>query len=155
MQLQPKFNWNDPNRYAGKESFIYDCNILQNGGVALAPGATANLAININGDSDFFWTAFACYPQVTSAGQTASSLNVPGVTLQIVNQTSGRYYMNNPIPAPSIIGTGQLPFILPQVTVFEAKATITIQVVNITNNTTYSHLYFDFIGVKAYLKNAN
>jgi hypothetical protein len=149
-QAQGKFDMNS-SRYMGRETFIYDSNILQNGGTSLAPAGNANLAININGDSDFFWQKLNVHCNVGNDGTTRSAELLAEVTLMIVNTTTGRSYMNVPVPAASISGNGQLPFILPMLTVFEAKSTVTIAIVNISDNATYTQLFVDFIGVKAYL----
>lgn len=151
MQTQGKYDMNNPARYTARETFIYDANILQSGGVALAPAASANLSININGDSDFFWQRLNIHCNVGNDGTTRQNEILAEVTLLITNTTTGRSYMNVPVPAADISGNGQLPFILPMLTVFEAKSTITIAIVNVSDNATYSQLWIDFIGVKAYL----
>lgn len=153
MQAMAKFDMNNPSRYIGRETFIYDSNIRQNGGSSLAPAASANLAININGDSDFFWQKLNIHCNVADDGTSRSAEVLAEVTLLITNTTTGRSYMNVPVPAADISGNGQLPFILPMLTVFEAKSTITIAVVNISDSVTYTQLFIDFIGVKAYLAN--
>jgi hypothetical protein len=150
QQATAKYDLNG-SRYVGREFFVYDCNIRQNGGSSLAPSATANLSININGDSDFFWQKFNIHANTGDDGTTRAAEVLAEVSLLITNTTTGRSYSNVPVPAADISGNGQLPFILPMLTVFEAKSTITIAIVNISDNATYTQLFLDFIGIKAYL----
>lgn len=146
--MQAKYDINGP-RYNGKEFFTYDAALPSN--VTLAPAGSQDVAIQINGDSDFFWTKLTTFALVASDGTTRANDQLPAVTIQITNETSGRKYSNNAVPLADVAGTAQLPFILPIQTVFEAKSTITIKLVNVSDNITYSQLYLDFHGVKAYL----
>lgn len=136
-------------RYSAKNSFVYQSGIAASLGTS---GSTAS-TFNIDGDSDFFWTKFCAYALVSDDGTTYSAQVLPAVTIIITNTTNGRQYMNAAVPLANIAGTAQLPFILPQVTFFPSKATISIQYQNISDNATYSVLSLSFIGIKAFLAN--
>lgn len=133
--------------YAAKNSFFYVTNIA----ASLAAAGSTSSSFNIDGDSDFFWTKLQAFAQVGSDGSTVSAQQLPGVSIIITNQTSGRQYMNQATPIAAISGSGGLPFILPMETYFPAKATITVDYQNITDNTAYSQLFLVFVGIKAFL----
>lgn len=136
--------WNS-GRYQFKTFFSYETDIAS----ALAAAASTTLTFNIAGDSDFFWTKLEVFALVGGAATTRSAEQVPAVTMLLVNTTSGRQYSSLPTPLPSVAGTGQLPFILPQITLWEAKSTISAQLLNI-GNASYSNLMLTFSGIKAF-----
>jgi hypothetical protein len=136
--------WNNGS-YASRNFFVYECDTL----AALGPGLGANLTFNIAGDSDFFWTKFAAFALVGGVGTTRLNDQLAAVTLLIVNTTTGRQYSSTPSPIPNICGTGELPFILPQITMWQRKSTIQVQLQNVGNQT-YSNVYLSFMGIKAF-----
>lgn len=135
----------DQGNYIAKNSFIYALLIA-----SLAPGASTTVSFNIDGDSDFFWGKFAAWSLVAADGTVASTVNDTGCTIIVTNTTSGRQYMNSPVPLNSMAGTAQLPFILPMQTYWPAKTTLQVQLANVTDNTTYAPIYLSFIGIKAF-----
>lgn len=138
----------DPNAYSGLQYYAYTASLA----AALAAGASTTLTFNIDGESDFFWDKAAVYADVGNDGQTQSTQNVPGVLITITDTQSAQPLTNNPTPISSIFGTGPLPFILPIRHIFYSKATVKLQIQNITDNTDYSRLDLSFIGIKAFLK---
>lgn len=134
--------------YLSKNAFVY--NVGLNAGATLAPAGTTSFSFNVDGDSDFFWTKFAAYAQIANDGATAATEILPAVSVVITNNSNGRQYMNEAVPLPSIAGNGRLPFILPMVTFWAKKTTITIDIVNFTDNQTYTQLELSFIGIKAF-----
>lgn len=145
---------NNPDLYLYRSFFTYEADTLQNYPTGLIPGATANLTFNIAKDSDFFWTKFGVAGFLAADGYTQSTQPIPGVNITLVNATNGRQYMNQPVPLANMSGSGQLPFILPVVTLWEALTTIQVTLQNVTDNTTYSNLQLSFLGIKAFLKPA-
>jgi len=136
--------WNNT-VYAARNFFTYETDIL----AALNPGAPSNLTFNIAGDSDFFWTKFAAFALVGGAATTRDTDQLPAVTVLITNTTTGRQYSSSAVPLPNIAGTGVLPFILPQITMWQRKSTIQVQLQNI-GNATYTNLMLSFHGIKAF-----
>lgn len=134
--------------YVAKMAFTYEADTAAS---FAATSGSAILTFNIDGDSDFFWTKTAVFALVGSAGTDVQSQEVPAVTALVTNTTNGRSYSNNPVPLPSMAGSGQLPYILPQVTYWPAKATITVQLAAISTNKTYSSIRISFHGIKAFL----
>lgn len=134
-------------QYAAKNTFFYVTSIA----ASLAAAGSTSSSFNIDGDSDFFWTKLNAFAMSADDGTVVDAQELPGVTVIITNQTSGRRYMNSATPLPSISGSGGLPFILPMETYFPAKATITVDYQNITDNKTYTDLYLVFVGIKAFL----
>jgi len=131
--------------YSAKNSFIYGLTIT-----TLAPGASTTGTFNVDGDSDFFWTKLAAWAMVADDGTTNNAIEVPAVTIIVVNTTSGRQYMNQGVPLNSMAGDAGLPFILPMETFWPAKTTIQVQYQNVSDNKTYSDLFLNFIGIKAF-----
>jgi hypothetical protein len=135
------------NRYNSRTYFAYESDIVS----ALNAGTSQNLSFNIAGDSDFFWTKFSVFALVGGAATNSGAVIVPAVTLLIINTTTGRQYSSAPVPMQNIAGIqAGLPFILPQITLWQAKATIQIQLLN-EGNANYSNLHLTFHGVKAFL----
>lgn len=145
---------NDPDindqRYSFRDYFTYTIGL--NSGATLAAGASTTLTFNIDGESDFFWDKAAIFANVGDDGTTYFENILPSVNCTIIDTNSQRQLMNNPTAVSNIFGTGQIPFILPIRKLFFSKATVKIQVTNVTDDTTYSRLDFSFIGIKAYLR---
>jgi len=143
--------WNNA-MYASRNFFTYETDLLTVQ-ATLTPGNSAQLAFNIAGDSDFFWTKFAVCALV---GGAASSINGPvACSLLLTNTTTGRQYSSSATPLSNMAGTGQLPFILPQITMWQRKSTITAQILNVSADTTYSNIFLSFLGIKAFPTAAN
>jgi hypothetical protein len=142
--------WNN-NAYASRNYFIYESDLpaalVTAGG--LAAGASTQETFNIAGDSDFFWTKFSAFAVVGGAGTTRLNDQLPCVSLLIVNTTTGRQYSSSATPLGNMAGTAELPFILPQITMWQRKSTIQLQLLNI-GSLTYTNLYLSFHGIKAF-----
>lgn len=134
--------------YVSSTYFIYEADAP----AALNAAEATQYSFNIAGDSDFFWTKFSVFALVGGAATVRSLDQLAAVTLLLTNTKTGRQYMNNPVPLPNIAGNGQFPFILPQVVLWEAFATIQISLAN-EGNADYSNLQLSFIGVKAFTGN--
>lgn len=136
--------WNNT-VYASRNFFVYESDIT----AALNAAAGANLTFNIAGDSDFFWTKFAAFALVGGAATLRNADQLPAVTMLLINTTTGRQYSSSAVPLPNMAGTGELPFILPQITMWQRKSTIQVQLQNV-GNVNYSNLYLSFMGIKAF-----
>lgn len=115
----------------------------------LAPGNQQNGNIQIQADSDFKWLTAAYHADIAAAAFTDDTRPIPNVTVAITDQGSGRQLTQNPVPIPSIFGTGRLPFVLPIPRVFRARSSIGIDVVNFDAAATYN-IRLSFIGTKLY-----
>lgn len=133
-------------QYVSKNYYTYVQRIA-----SIASAASANGAFNVDGDSDFYWTKLCVYALDGSNGTTVLEQLLAGVTLLLRNETSGRAYSSAAVPLAMIAGDGRLPFILPMETFWPAKATISYDLANITDDTTYAPFYLAFIGYKAFL----
>lgn len=140
----------DDQRYSFRDFFTYTVGL--GSGATLAPGASTTLTFNIDGESDFFWDKATIFANIANDGTTYDANILPGVNITIVDTNSQRPLMNNPTPATNVFGTGLIPFILPIRKLFYSKATVKIQIQNITDDDTYTRLDFSFVGIKAYLK---
>lgn len=141
---------NDATRYEFRDFFTYTVSLAS--GVTLAPAGSTTLTFNIDGESDFFVDKQTVYADVENDGTTYLNQQLPGVLVTIVDTNSQRPLMNNPTPVGNLFGTGLIPFILPIRKLFYSKATVKLQIQNITDDDTYTRLDFSFIGIKAYLK---
>jgi hypothetical protein len=132
-------------RYYARTFFTYESDTI----ASLAAGASVTQTFNIAGDSDFFWTKFAAFALVGGVATSRSADQLPAVLLTLINTTTGRQYMSNPVPLPNMAGNGQLPFIIPMITLWEKKSTIQITLQN-EGNAAYSNLQLSFLGIKAF-----
>lgn len=138
--------WNN-SVYASRNFFVYESDFPA--GVTLAPGQGLNETFNIAGDSDFFWTKFSV-SATTGNDATDDPDEPPLVSMLLTNTTTGRNYMTSAVNLSNFAGTGRLPFILPQITMWQAKSTIQIQLQNISVSTTYTGIFLSFLGIKAF-----
>lgn len=129
--------------------FIEDFTIYELDFLALAAGATANSAIQIQADSAFRWVKGTYYATIANAAFTLSATPVPSITLSVVDTGSGRQLFNNPVPVPSVFGRGELPFILPVSRIFKERSSIAVTVSNFDAAVTYN-LRLSFIGTKIF-----
>lgn len=132
-------------RYSFRTWFTYESDTTS----SLGSGGSAAQTFNIAGDSDFFWTKLNAWALVGGTSTVRGSDQLASVTLLVTNTTSGRQYSSSPTPIANVGGTAQLPFILPMVTLWEAKSTIQVQLQNV-GSATYSNIYLSFIGIKAF-----
>lgn len=133
--------------YKAKNSFTY---VTPDLSASLAPAASTSFSFNIDGDADFFWTKLTAFANVANDGTSYSLQELPGITALITNNETGRNYSNGAVALPGYAGTAQLPFVLPMMTYWQAKSTLTISVTNVTDDTTYTRLQLQFHGIKAY-----
>lgn len=116
---------------------------------ALAAGATANGAIQIQADSAFRWTKSSYSANIAAAAFTANSRPIPNVTILVTDTGSGRQLFNTAVPIPNIMGEGDLPFILPRDYIFEPRSSMSVSVSNYDAAVTYN-LRLSFIGTKIF-----
>lgn len=138
----------DNNKYIARDYFTYELVTT----TALAPGASVPLTVTIDSDGDFFWTKGCVYVDSANDGTTEANKLVPALTVLITDGTTQRNMSNVPVAVANLFGSAQLPFILPVAKYFAGRALITLQVANISDNTTYSSIRFSLHGVKAYLR---
>lgn len=141
-------NGGAPSKYMAKDFFVYQIPFTS----AIAAGGQATNQVTLDADADFLWQKFTCYAAVGSDGQTESTRVVPGLSVIITDTASGRQLMNSAVPLAALIGTGPLPFILPTPKIFQSRGTISAQLQNLTDNTTYSQVYLAFVGTKLFLR---
>jgi hypothetical protein len=132
-------------KYSARTFFNYESDIT----ATLAAGVSVTQSFNIAGDSDFFWTKFCVFAEVGGAATTASAAQVPDVTMLLINTTTGRQYSSSATPLANMAGNGQFPFILPMITMWQAKSTISVQLAN-QGNAAYTNLQLSFLGIKAF-----
>ncbi len=135
-------------KYFAKDFFAYVIGPF----ASLAPAAQLPGNVTLDADSDFLWQKFNVFATTGNDGATFDSQVVPAITVTIKDTASGRDLMNGPIPLPALAGSGQLPFILPTAKIFQARGTISVNIVNVSDNATYTGIYLTFVGTKLFLK---
>jgi hypothetical protein len=118
---------------------------------SLANGAATSVTIQYDQNSTFNWlrTTFAC--DLAGAAETADSLQMPLVTVQITDQGSGMSFMNAPIPLYNIAGgNGSLPYVLPTPQLIQPNASFVYQFNNYSAGTTYTNLRLVFHGFRIF-----
>lgn len=116
----------------------------------LAAGATAVGFIQIEADSDFLIQKLAYFSAVDGSAQTFNTMDIPLVTVLIVDTGSGRQIMNNPVPITSLFGDGRLPYILPTPKLFVKNTRINVTVFNFSTATEYDDIFLNFEGKKIF-----
>lgn len=136
----------DPEQVSAKrrDFYTYEAESL-----ALAAGASSNDVINIEADSNFILQKLTYIADIAAAAYTDSARPIPLVNVQLIDTGSGRQLMQNPIPIPSLFGTGELPFILPNPRLFMRNSTIQIAFTSFDAAVTYN-IRLSFIGYKVY-----
>jgi hypothetical protein len=114
------------------------------------PAGVAAGNVTLDADSDFVWQKFTYYADVGDAGQDNQTSVVGGLTLLVTDTASGRSLSNVPVPLAAYAGNGQLPFILSTPKIFKASGQITVNLLNITDDITYSSVYLCFHGQKGF-----
>jgi len=109
-----------------QEYFLYSTGRL----AAIAVNATVNSSIIIQADADFLLEKLTYYADLAGVAQTSGARIVPNVTVLLTASSSGAQIMNNPVPIPSMFGTGDLPFILPTPRLLGANSQLQIQFVS-------------------------
>lgn len=118
---------------------------------SLAAAGSSSVDINIETDSDFFWTKATYFADVSAAGQTQSSRVVPLCKVLITDNSNDKQLMKSALPLPLIFGTGEIPFILPTPHRFLAGGSISVAMTNFDAAQAYN-LRLAFIGYKRYRK---
>lgn len=127
-----------------RDFFVYGINFA-----SLAAAASTESSIQIQADSAFEIQKLAFFADIAGAAQTESTRVLPLVTLQITDTGTGRQVFNTPIPIPSIMGDGRIPFILPTTKVFSPSSAVLISVANYSAATAYL-LRLQLIGAKVF-----
>lgn len=116
---------------------------------ALAAGGVFNGNINILADSDFKLIKLAGLADLAGAAQTDNSRVLPLVSINMTDTGSGRQLMSAAVPWGAIVGSGQLPFILPVPRIFKARSNIAVVITNYSAATAYN-LRLSLIGTKIF-----
>lgn len=132
-----------------RDFFVYELDFLN-----LAPGDSATGHIQIQADSDFelqklTFFAVRLTENASDSLITESSRPLPLASIQITDSGTGRSLFSKPVPIPSIMGDGRIPFILPTTKVFTKNASVVVVVNNFSRITTYD-LRLSFIGTKIF-----
>jgi len=130
-----------------RDFFVYTSEAL-----ALLATTNANDSIKIEADADFILQKLAWQADISAAAYTDSSRPWPNVSILITDSGSGRQLMDAPVPITSFMGSGELPFILPNPRRFERNGNIQIAYTNFDAAVDYN-IRLAFIGYKIY-KNA-
>lgn len=105
----------------------------------LAPSVTAQDQIQIQADSAFRWMSGTFYATIANAAFTRQAQPIPSVTVQIIDNGSGRALFNAPVPVSSVFSpSGELPYILPVPRQFKERSSVSFTVANFDAAVTYN-----------------
>ena len=135
--------WEQPRNHR-RDIYTYSAEVA-----AIAVGGNANDTIAIEADSDFILQKLTYHADIAGAAQTAATRVVPNVSVLIKDTGSGRQLMDTSIPIPSLFGTGELPFILPNPRLFMRNSTIQVAFTSFEAAIT-PDVFLSFIGYKIY-----
>lgn len=110
---------------------------------------TATGFIQIEADSDFLIQKLAYFASIGGAAQTFNTIQIPLVSIVIVDTGSGRQLMNLAVPIPTFFGDGRLPYILPTPKLFTKNTRINVTVNNFAAAVEYD-LVIAFEGKKIF-----
>lgn len=116
----------------------------------LAAGGTDTGFIQIEADSDFLIQKLTYFSDIDGSAQQFQTMDIPLVTIVVVDTGSGRQIMNQAIPIPSLFGDGRLPYILPTPKLFTKNTRINVTVTNFSSATEYDNIYINFEGKKIF-----
>jgi hypothetical protein len=116
-----------------QERFVRDFFSYTTGRQAVAPAATVVSNILIQADSAFEIIKLVGYADVAGAAETANTRVIPNALILITDTGSGRQLMSAAVPYGSLFGAGEMPFIWPRITSFEAANTNNIAITLVGN----------------------
>lgn len=131
-------------KYISKDFFAYEVDFSS---IAAAGVGTGN--IQIQADSDFRLEKTVYFAAIAAAGQTDATRVIPLMTALIIDTSSGRQLSSAAVPISSLFGVAQDPFIWETPHIFQARSTLTVNVVNFDAANAYV-LRLTFIGTKLY-----
>ncbi len=91
---------------------------------------------------------YSCAPYAVTVMTEATRL-IPNVSISITEQSSNRNWQSAAVPVPTIFGTGENPWFLPQPRLIPANTTVTMTVNNYDSAQAYN-LILAFIGFRLY-----
>lgn len=116
---------------------------------AVAAGTPANGSIQVQADSNFELQKLSFFADIALGDQEQATRVLPLITVQFTDTGTGRQMFNTPIAIPSIMGDGQIPFILPTTKTFQANASILVTLANYSSATDYN-VRISLIGSKVF-----
>lgn len=136
-----------PKAYKAESFFTYEFVSV----ATLAPAGNVIITVPTDQDGDFYWHKGCCFVDSGNDGTTVQNQLVPNLTVLITDGTTQRNLSNAAVSAANYFGTADFPFVLPQPYYFAARAIITMNITNVTDNTTYSSIRISMHGVKRFL----
>jgi hypothetical protein len=114
----------------------------------LLSSQTQTSSIQIEADSDFQIVKLTAKPFQNLS--TVSAIEASPFTVLLTDTGSGRQLMNTAVSVPSLFGSGELPFILPDPKLLYARSVLAITVSNLDSVNNYAFLQLSFIGRKVF-----
>jgi hypothetical protein len=127
-----------------REFFVYGIDFL-----ALTALSVSQSSIQIQADSTFELQKLSFFADVALAAQTQGTRILPLVTLQITDSGTGRNVFSTDLALPSVMGDGQIPFILPVTKMFKPNTSLLVSVTNFSATEDYN-LRLSLIGAKIF-----
>ncbi len=126
--------------------YTYSINFDLAGGSALAPAANLVSNFTVQAGQYFLWQQ-SMFMADTAHGATLDGTRIiPNITAQLSDQNSSNILTNTAVPVPSIFGTGQLPFVLPNPRLCMPQSVIQALVTNYDAAVSFN-LRLSFVGL--------
>lgn len=143
----------DEGEQYSEDVFWYNLNFGSNANPqVIAPGDSYVQTLQIASDEPFKCTKLTGFGYVSGANPIVR--NTTELTLTIQDGSNGRFLTYSALPFDTIIGSAQLPYILPIPRIFKARGLITVTVTNSSTagetNNTYTAVEITFGGTKLF-----
>lgn len=134
------------NNEVARDAFTYNL-VFEN----LLAGQSQTKSFNIQADSAFMVHNQTQMTVQAAGGQTESTRVLPVVNIMVIDTGTGRQLYSAAVPVISQFGTAELPYILPRPKFFMSRATVSVEVTNVSN-VVYQRLELQWNGEKIYFK---
>lgn len=116
----------------------------------LAAAGTANGSFFVDAAAPFMLVEMNYFatPYAVTVMTNATRL-IPAINIQITEQSSNRNWQSAAVAVPTIFGSGENPWFLPQPRLIPANTTVSMTVANFDSAQAYN-LYLSFIGFRLY-----
>lgn len=113
--------------------------------IAGVAGTTVNGQFTVQAGQMFLWQQATYHADTAHGTLTEATRLIPIATVFLTDQNSGKNLMNTAAMIGNVFGTGQRPFILPNMRLFQPQSVVNAQVINL--GTVAYNIRLSFIGL--------
>lgn len=133
-----------------KYPFTYHAEFFAAGAAnSLAAGAQGVVNVQIDAGAPFLIVSQSYYANTANAAVTVTTMPAPNIIVLLTDTGSNRTLMDTAVPVPTIFGTGQFPYVLPEPKLMQANSQLQVQATN-RDAAVGFNLYLCFNGFKLY-----